>query len=153
MKRSRAARLGLVLMMGSAALSACGDDDASGPTDMALDAGAPSFRADVFPIIAANCAISGCHGATRTSANLLMDTPENAHANLVGVAAMGTLCTEDSVARTRVVVGDAASSLLVSKVTEAEPDCGNAMPLGAPSLSASQQATITAWVAGGALDD
>ncbi|MEO0323881.1 MAG: hypothetical protein AAF447_13055 [Myxococcota bacterium] len=145
---------GLVFVLGGAAVAGCGDDDGTGTTGtLPMDMGTTSFRADVFPIIAANCAISGCHGSTRTSANLLMDTPDTAHASLVDVEAMGGPCTEDSVARIRVVPGDPEASLLVSKVTETPPDCGNPMPLAQPALSAADQATITAWVAAGAVND
>ncbi|MEM1414574.1 MAG: hypothetical protein AAGH15_06730 [Myxococcota bacterium] len=148
------ARRGLALLFALFALTACGDDDGSSGGDMGLDAGGPSFRADVFgPIIQGSCAVSNCHGATATQANLLLDTADNAHANLVGVAAMGGPCTEDAVARTRVVAGDPGASLLIEKVTQEEPECGNRMPLVGTMLTIDQQNAIRDWISRGAPND
>jgi hypothetical protein len=100
------------------------------PTDSAV---ASIFAAD-------GCYL--CHGNDEQSAGLNLQAADWKD-QLVGIAAGSTsdggVCTGS-----RVVAGDAASSLLVQKVTRTQ-GCGDSMPFGA-TLRANDAATIANWI-------
>ena len=83
-----------------------------------------------------------------------MSTKATAYANLVGVAAAGASCGGLG---TRVVAGNAASSILWEKVNAKTQGttavCGSAMPLTGAALSQAQVDEIAAWINAGALNN
>jgi hypothetical protein len=86
------------------------------------------------------------------SGNLDMSTESLAYANLVGVKARGPSCIASGL--TRIVAGDAQSSLLFekvqSKVLMIAAPCGDTMPDDATTLSQADLAMIQAWIDDGA---
>jgi hypothetical protein len=108
-------------------------DDAAVPPDAAMPpVGTVSFRADVEPILTANCTGSRCHSSPSTFFN--------------GTARTGCRTAPD----TRMVVpGSAATSYVVLKIEGTAP-CGMRMPLGRTPLSAAQITTIRTWIDEGA---
>ncbi len=125
---------------------------------------APTFTNVYSTIISARCV--SCHrpgGPGVTTGQLDMSTQAAAHTNLVGVAAQGTgagtsMVTCASASLTRVVPGDASTSLLYNK-THAKlvgtlAPCGSVMPPGSSAaLTAAQVDLIAAWINGGASND
>ncbi len=91
-----------------------------------------------------------CHASSvgATQGLLNMGSKATAYANLVGVASKGSACAGQA---TRVVAGDASSSLLYLKL--GNPPCGSRMPLGMASLSSSEKNLIKKWIDGGAKND
>jgi hypothetical protein len=153
----------------SLSTSACGDDDGTsdtgpadtGTTDASVGDGdvdavvdtappcpppdpggdAPSFAADVYPIIAVSCA--PCHTLSPSGGLAMLDA-ESAYCMLVNVEStcMGA---------PRVVPGDAASSYLIEKITNDTPTCGLRMPRsGPPYLEPADIAVFEAWIDEGA---
>lgn len=100
--------------------------------------------------------IAPCHSGGENAAGS-MDLSSDAHAQLVGVAAMGTGCSGSG--RMRVVPGMPDESLLWlkphSKVEGIAAPCGDPMPLGATRDPISQEEldAIRGWITAGALDD
>jgi hypothetical protein len=92
-----------------------------------------------------------------------MDSQIDAYANLVGVAAAGSGCAGRG--KMRVVASDAAASLLLDKISNPMPACGEAMPLGVkfepnclvmdPSVCTTQVEIqlVRDWITAGALDN
>jgi len=131
------------------------------------DAVAPTFTNLYAGIISARCV--SCHrpGSSGVTVGLLdMSTQAAAYANLVGVNAQGIgagssgiTCASVTPPLVRVIPGDAADSLLFSKVHSkligALAPCGSPMPLGgaAPPLTAAEIDVITGWIGGGALNN
>lgn len=106
-------------------------------------AAAPKFAADIAPILKAKCSV--CHGKT-------YETTDGAYARLMGEA--GGACAPQK----RMVVGDAANSLVVKKVKGTAGICGGKMPkvgdaacTGDACLSTDQIAKLEAWINAGAL--
>jgi hypothetical protein len=107
------------------------------------------------------CAGEFCHGSAM--GGLSMDNQADAYANLVGKPAAGSACGTSG--RTRVVAGDAAGSLLLDKISNPMPACGEVMPLGTkfepnclvpdPSVCTTQAEVqlVRDWITAGALDD
>ena len=109
----------------------------------------PTFTAIYNEIIVGKgCNTTSCHGSNQ--GNLLMTSQSGAYANLVGVAASGSLCGASGL--TRVVPRDPAASLLLDKVASTTPACGSEMPPGAP-LSAQEVEQIRTWIERGAAND
>ena len=118
----------------------------------------PSFRAQIAPFLAKNCASAdGCHGAHPT---------DSVDLDLRVGAAHGELVNREALARRgamRVKPGDAIASFLVTKLTgKLGAKEGKAMPLdvdtGAPvTLTAEQRAfvrdVLEPWIRGGARED
>jgi hypothetical protein len=82
-----------------------------------------------------------------------MSAKDTAYKNLVNIPAAGPLCS--STGLTRVVPGNASSSLMYDKIHDASPPCGVQMPYaGAPyhltPLTANEQSLIESWINGGA---
>lgn len=92
-----------------------------------------------------------CH-ATLTGVSLGkldLSSKAKAYANLVNVPASGSACTGKG---TRVVPGQASSSLLYTK-TSSSPPCGLQMPFQIGPLSSSQRNLIKDWINAGALEN
>lgn len=90
-----------------------------------------------------------CHSGATPTGMLNMGSKANAYTNLVGKAAAGAACATKG---TRVVAGNAATSILYQKVTT--PTCGVRMPAGgAPALSTVETDRIKSWINAGALNN
>ncbi len=118
------------------------------------DAGAAPTFADVYMNVI-GCTCVPCHGppagATTggfTNGKLDMSSSTAAYMNLVGVKATGSACGTKNL--TRVVAGNAATSLLYNKVAGGTVPCGDPMPDGKPKLTADQVTLIKNWINGGA---
>lgn len=112
-----------------------------------IDAGVPvKFSTDVLPIFATRCI--ACHGDTPLG-NAVKLTPADAHAMLVGVAAV---CAPTVMS---VKPGDPAGSMLWLKLGGGSTYCGGPMPTTG-SLKTAQPAEfqiIEAWIRQGAKND
>jgi hypothetical protein len=107
------------------------------------------------------CAGAYCHGAGQGS--LKFTTKEDAYKALVGVKAAGMACGTSG--KERVKAGDPAASLLIEKLEQTKPSCGDPMPIGTKvepnCVSMSQPvcntqaelSLIKQWIAAGAKDD
>jgi hypothetical protein len=108
-----------------------------------------SLAGDVQPIFTANCAVSGCHAGSSPAAGQNLSTGL-AYANIVNVPSVEA----PALMRVRPSLPD--SSYLVHKIQGTQGTVGGSggrMPLGQPSLSDSDIATIRAWIAAGAPDN
>ncbi len=119
------------------------------PLDAAIPAdGGPTdarFATIQSSIFTPSCATSRCHSGARPSAGLSLETGKS-HVQLVGAA------SSQNPGQTRVVVGDPTKSLL-SLCLRATVGAVARMPDNGAALSASQIATIDAWITAGAKDD
>jgi hypothetical protein len=122
------------------------------------NAGGPppvSFRRDVAPVITTSCTTSSCHGGgSRPPVLEPHGGPAALRAALVGVA------SEQRPSRFYVRPGDPGASYLMQKLeghlNDAEcidHDCGLAMPMDNPSLSAEARDKVRTWISQGALDN
>jgi hypothetical protein len=113
---------------------------------------APTFTEVYETVIAGSCVLY-CHGNSHGT-GLAMGDRSLAYQNLVGVKAGvgGSAKTCDDGARTRVVPGDAASSLVIQKLRHIN-DCGDPMPPKGGMLPASKIELFEDWINGGAIDD
>ena len=124
-------------------LAACGTDSAAAPPDgapggCAGGGGGVSFHQDVTPIID-HCGAELCHGGLGQS------WP---YSTLVG--AHSTECPDQ---RLLIVPGDPSHSYFLHKLQGQDMCSGERMPKGETPLSASDLATITAWICEGAPDN
>jgi hypothetical protein len=114
---------------GSAATSAGGS---SSPT-------APASTCDGFPILAANCGTSGCHGEGSNlgtfAASLSAARGYIGKSGTVTCAGQGALINP----------ANPAASILVQKLQDSPP-CGNHMPLAGALLSDAEVDCITEWI-------
>ena len=118
-------------------------EDASTTVDAApVD---PTLSAIQAAIFTPSCAISRCHSGTRPSGDLNLEAGK-AHAQLVGVASVVNS------GQTRVVAGDAKSSLLANCLKGSVGRVGR-MPDNKAALPAANIATIEAWINAGAKND
>jgi hypothetical protein len=117
--------------------------------------GSESFAAIYRDILASptySCSSAPCHGRVGMLAavgNLDLSTPAAAHAALVNKASDSTDCAGKS----RVTPGNAAGSLLVTKLRDATVDCGILMPVGGDPITDPELARIVAWINGGACNN
>lgn len=126
--------------------------DASTPDASTPDASIPANTfSSVYLILSGQC--TGCHGS---SGGLNMGNKQRAYDELTGGpmgpamgVAEGPAC--GSTGKRRVVPFDAASSLIIEKLSGA-PACGNAMPPG-DMLSTAAINEIRAWITAGALNN
>ena len=107
-------------------------------------------------IVNTGCNSGQCHSGFAAGA-LDMSTQTLAYANLVGVQAMGMSAGNAAVSckdsgLTRVVPGDPARSLLVSKL-EHTATCGDPMPNASTTLPREQLQAIRSWIERGAPND
>ncbi len=113
---------------------------------------APSFTQVYADVIAGSC-VQYCHGSSHGT-GLAMGDRDQAYANLVGVKAGvgGSAKTCDDGSRTRVVPGDAPSSLVIQKIRRIQ-DCGDPMPPKGEALPLWKVELFEGWINGGAADD
>jgi hypothetical protein len=88
--------------------------------------------------------MGGCHGGTKPSEGLNLETANVGYSQLVGIASQQ--CTN----RKRVVVNDVAASYLVNKLTGVGMCSGSQMPKAGGGLSVSELDIIRAWISSGA---
>jgi hypothetical protein len=81
--------------------------------------------------------------------NLDLSTPAAAYTALVGKTSDSTTCA----GKVRVKAGDAAGSLLVSKLRDTTLSCGILMPAGSDPISDADLMRIVTWVNGGACNN
>ena len=93
---------------------------------------APRFDRDVRPILAAKC--FACHGpdAGKRKAGLRLDR------------------RDEAIAKGALAPGDAAASELIHRIEHQDPDERMPPPASGPALSASERATLRAWLDAGA---
>jgi hypothetical protein len=117
----------------------------------------PNWRSIYLQAIQPNCTTPGCHAPDplsggALSAGLDLSTMERAYEALVDAEAsedeaLGALCGGSG--RVLVDPGNPDGSLLVSKLAEEAPECGEQMPFG-QALDAEQVAVIREWIMAGA---
>jgi outer membrane protein assembly factor BamB len=117
----------------------------------AAPAGEPRFSAVYRDVVQAGGCIGGptCHASSSAGA-LDMSTQSKAYAALVGVKAMGADCSNTGLAR--VAPNDAANSLLMHKLEDTPPICGQRMPPSG-ALRTERIEQLRAWIQDGARDD
>lgn len=124
----------------------------------AAAAQAPSFRQEIAPVLAQNCASArGCHGVEMDNSVGLDLRPEHSYAELVGHIAF-----ERDNAR-RVVPGSPRDSFLIAKLTgDLHAREGEAMPLDPRTRGPRQpnplppdfvERVLKPWIAAGAPDN
>jgi hypothetical protein len=149
---------------GGAGMNAAG---ASGAGMSAAGASGASATAPTFTrvfqevLVDKGCAGELCHGSGQ--GGLSMDDRADAYASLVGVSAAGPSCMASGKMRVQPFMPDA--SLLLEKMSQPMPSCGDMMPIGAklapncivddPSAcnTAEELQLVRDWIAAGALDD
>jgi mono/diheme cytochrome c family protein len=142
----------IALFASLAFATACSSSSTGTPATTADDSGAAStvtFTKVYTDIISPICVV--CHnpaGVGVSVGKLDMSSQATAVSNLVGVAAAGVGCSGMG---TRVVAGNAGSSILYQKVTA--PTCGSQMPLNGTPLTPDQADEIKAWINAGATND
>jgi hypothetical protein len=133
--------VGLAVLVGASLLVAgCPADIPRPPVE--TDGGATACEptaASMQRMFAARCADSGCHGARMPIVDLDLVSP-GLEARLVNVPARG--CRPDVL----VVPGSPERSLLVTKVSEAQPECGLRMPVAPPHLPSAEVDCLRRWV-------
>ncbi|WP_196137684.1 Calx-beta domain-containing protein [Aliikangiella sp. G2MR2-5] len=87
------------------------------------------------------CNSSNCHSGAGPDAGLGLDDAATSELELVNVDSELAGCTLK-----RVSPGDAANSVLYDKISNTNPQCGAAMPLGGPQISTADQETIFNWI-------
>jgi len=152
MKKKTLYLIGLLLTLATLSLAACGGRDPlveTPPTDSsplvtdiptevpaatdapAGDGVAVSFSQDILPILQENC--TRCHGTSRQSADLKLNTLENL-----------MLGSEDGAV---VIPGNSAESILMEAIRS------GAMPKGGTKLSDADIQLIADWIDAGAPDN
>ncbi len=91
----------------------------------------------------------GCHSTAAPQGGLALDSP-NGWSNLVGAPAT---CNTGGGSNVRVVPGYPGLSVLMEKLDNAAPSCGDAMPMGADQWSAADREVVRSWIAAGALNN
>lgn len=142
-----------MMVMASAlylALSACGDAEDDPLRARLSGADAEESLAALYEEIFVPHGCVECHDGDAPG-GLAMTDPQEAHAQMVGVAAAGKKC--EPMGSLRVEPGNADASLLVHKLeghdAEAQPVCGNPMPIKT-SLEPHEIARVRAWIDQGA---
>ncbi len=114
----------------------------SPPAAPAAASGPPTFT-NVYTNIIETNGCTACHNGSTLAGNLDMSTQSTAYKNLVGVAASGPSC--GGMGRTRVVAGDASTSLLYEKVMP-NPLCGAQMPKDEAEIALGDQTLLQEWI-------
>lgn len=117
-----------------------GSSRADGGGGSADDGGGGS-AIDVPALLAAECAGSGCHGATSPALGLDLASA-GVGARVAGIAAAS--CS----GRVLADPGDPDASFLLEKVSAVAPACGSRMPLGRAALDAAEIAALRGWIEG-----
>jgi hypothetical protein len=108
-----------------------------------MGASMAGFTAIYTGIISKNC--GPCHTTNATpSGGLSMKDEATAFKNLVGAKG-----SANCMMQIRVVPGDPSMSLLVKKLSMANPGCGAQMPKGKTPLDAATLKMITDWITSG----
>jgi hypothetical protein len=115
--------------------------------------GGTGFSQVYSTIISSRCLPCHSVGTGATEGMLDMSSEQTAYSNLVGVKAKGLGgCSASGL--TRVIPGSAQTSLLYekvkSKLTQANPPCGDSMPDDDTTLSQAQVDLIETWIDDGA---
>jgi hypothetical protein len=162
-------RLLVVLMFTISTTWACSGGGGEAPTDAGSSdhpAAGVSFVNDVYPIVAASCAVAGCHVTADVMTHWTDYTSaEKTYMRWVNGPGFD-FCTDESrmtggyTARTIVVPGDPDGSYLVLKIAPPndspcqDPTHHRRMPPDPmAALSAESIATIVAWIREGALQN
>jgi hypothetical protein len=131
---------------------------AGGPTMPTFTPGSATWSAIYQEIVVTKGCNGGpsCH-ASSAGGKLVMQNKADAYTALVGVKAMGSSptgmganCVDSQL--TRVVAGDPNTSLLVNKVEQATPSCGQHMPPGG-MLTPAEIKQIRDWITAGAMNN
>ncbi|HKU38008.1 MAG TPA: hypothetical protein VJR89_07675, partial [Polyangiales bacterium] len=160
---------GLAAGSGSAGVAAAGSGSAGGAAAGSggaapgvIPAGAPTWSRvweEVF--LPKGCNGQYCHGSGQ--GGLSMKNKDDAHLNLVGVAAAGPACKAGGMLRVK--ASDPNASLLLDKMSHPMPSCGDMMPIGAklaPNCLSTVQSVCTTeqelglvkeWILAGARND
>lgn len=131
---------------------------------------AVSFNADILPIFAQNCTLTGCHGNPSTPASGLFLSPspdaaefpadEDTRKTIVDTYLVAPSRTTPD--KARVVPGEPERSFLLDKLDGSQNcagvscpgnNCGQRMPRGHDQLPADVRDTIRRWIAQGAMAD
>lgn len=155
-RAARFAGWGLRSALLAACLSACSADDSNPSTAQPVagsGAGNPGTFTNVLFIFGEhNCGL--CHALAPSAANgnLQFNTAdkEQAYAALVGPSSASSACASK---KQYVVPNSPETSLLLDKVANAMPVCGQRMPVqtaGVMTLSAGEIDSVRAWIASGA---
>ena len=146
-------RSGLILVLVSGILGACGGGGGSGvaaappappppPPPPPITAVFSSIQTGVFT---PTCATAGCHTGAGAPQGLRLDDV-NSYALLVGVA------SSEMPAILRVAAGDPDNSYIIQKL-EGSASSGAQMPLGGTPLPQATIDVIRQWITDGAIDD
>lgn len=122
------------------------DGDGDGGGDGTVQA--VSFANQIQPIFDANCIV--CHASN--SINVTADAIMHLNAEESFEALVGQASVQDA-SLTRVVAGDAGTSLLFEKVSSNSPPVGARMPLDGAPLSDADIALIGDWIDEGAANN
>jgi hypothetical protein len=123
-------------------------DTDTGPSESAPPPPTTSFATDIAPILATNCAASGCHTGGGMQAGLALD-PDKAYDMLVNAPAQECKST----GALRVAPGDPTNSYLVAKLrgTMAAMGCGGLpMPKDGTPVAEDQIQLVEKWISEGA---
>ncbi len=112
-----------------------------GPPEIIEPDDVVSFGASIFPILAQNCALSGCHAGTGTNGVRLGSYAE-------AVSSEGLQYEEHIIQPF-----NADASPIIDKITNNPPQFGERMPFGGPYLEAQEIGLIRAWINQGARDN
>ena len=121
-------------------LPACVEQDDDGNGGGSGQVTLTSLQNDFFT---PTCAVSGCHNETSASAGLVLTTGQS-FGELVNVA------SSQNSALNRVSPNDPEASYLIKKLRGDSDIVGQRMPLGGPSLSASEIDRFVSWIGDGA---
>lgn len=128
--------------------TACGAGEAcvAGSCQCAAS-GSVSFKAEVAPILDANCTSAGCHTGARPKESLGLDIG-TAYAELVNVAT-----SQCGGMRKLVVPGSPSTSYLMQKLLAVDLCTGSQMPKAGQSLQQAELDAISGWICAGAPDN
>jgi len=115
-----------------------------GPTVSGGGGGGATLAAIQQDIFTPSCAISGCHNALTQAGTLNLQDEATSFSEMVGVV---STCAD----RILVTAGDPDASYLLDKLGDGpQAPCGTVMPIGLPSVSASDLQRIRDWILAGA---
>lgn len=124
------------------------------PRGMPMEVPEPNFTSIYDVVLGPQCGVS-CHGPGPASqieeSGLDLSDRDTAYMELVGVEAEGNLCAGSG--ELLVVANDPEASLLIDKMVNREPACGDPMPPVGPLLPDDLVEPIRQWIAMGAADD
>ena len=111
-----------------------------GPPDIVEPTETVLFSSDIFPILAQNCALSGCHAGSGTNGVRLGSYAE-------ATSSVGLQYGEPVIQPF-----NADGCLIIDKISGI-PECGVRLPFGRMPLSAEQIGLIRYWINPGARDN